>query len=551
MMRWKRTSSGRAPGGIDLLEEAFFVLRNIRPSLLISYLLGTIPFILGLLYFWTDMSRSPFAAARVGQSAVGMSFLYIWMKSWHSVFANRLLSDLTGESPQPFSILRTFKMIAAQLAVQPLSWFLVPIFTVTAIGLPWVQAFFHSYSITADGNHDDLRSAIKRAWTLSNLWQAQNHVMVFLLTWFTVSLFQGIIILIIAIPYLLNSLFGIETVFTYAGPLALLNSTFFAIAASLTYLCVNPLIKTAYVLRAFYGQSQRSGADLLAELRANEIDEQKNEQSRPRSLVLSIFLVAVLCTSANASEVQKKIASDQLDKSIDQVIHQREYQWRLPREQQDLKTDHSFLMDFLESVQDTLARWYKPLGKFFKKIFDWIFDKIFKPSPIPGAGKNAISNQSILIIILISAAVLLLAFLLYRMWKRRDQDEIITAEEAAVAIPDLKDEGTTADQYPEEGWLSLAREYMDRGELRLALRALYLSSLALLSRRGILTIAKYKSNREYNRELQRKAQTNQDLLDAFQENLFLFERSWYGEHEVNDEILSKFNVNQDKIREIA
>src|SRR5262245_36883472 len=183
MMRWKRSSSNRAPGGIDLLEEAFFVLRNIRSSLLISYLIGTIPFILGLLYFWTDMSRSPFAAARVGQSAVGMSFLYIWMKSWHSVFANRLLSDLTGESPKPFSILRTFKMIAAQLAVQPFSWFLVPIFAVTAIGLPWVQAFFHSFSITADGNHDDLRSAIKRAWMLSNLWQAQNHVMVFLLTW--------------------------------------------------------------------------------------------------------------------------------------------------------------------------------------------------------------------------------------------------------------------------------------------------------------------------------------------------------------------------------
>jgi hypothetical protein len=137
------------------------------------------------------------------------------------------------------------------------------------------------------------------------------------------------------------------------------------------------------------------------------------------------------------------------------------------------------------------------------------------------------------------------------MWKGRQQDEVITAQEAAVAIPDLKDENTTADQFPEEGWLSLAREYMQRGELRLALRALYLSSLALLSRRGILTITKYKSNREYNRELQRKAQANHDLLNAFQENLFLFERSWYGEHEVSNEVLSKFNLNQEKIREIA
>ena len=550
MMRWKR-SSNRTLSGIDLLEEAFFVLRNIRPPLFISYLIGTVPFILGLLYFWTDMSRSPFAAAYVGQSAVGMAFLYIWMKAWHSVFANRLLSDLTGEFPQPFSFLRTFRMVAAQLAIQPFSWFLVPIFGLTTIGLPWVQAFFHSYSITADGDHANLRSAMKRSWMLSNLWQAQNHVMVFLLLLFTVSIFVGIAILIVAIPFLLNSLFGIETVFTYAGPAALFNSTFFAIAGSLTYLCVNPLIKTAYVLRAFYGQSVRSGADLLAEMRAIEITEEKPERSRARSLVLSSLLILMLFGTANGAEVQKKIAPDRLDKSIDQVIHQREYQWRLPREQQDLKNDQSFMMDFIKGVQDTLVRWLKPFEKFFRNVIDWIYDKLFPKSHNPNAEKTPISDQSVWVIVLIVAAAMLLGFLLYRIWRKRHQDEVITAQEAIVAIPDLKDEGTTADQFPEEGWLSLARDYMERGELRLALRAFYLSSLALLSRRGVLTITKYKSNREYNRELQRKAQTNNDLLNAFQENLFLFERSWYGEHEVNNEILNKFNLNQEKIREIA
>ncbi|HEY7160585.1 MAG TPA: hypothetical protein VH815_04965 [Acidobacteriota bacterium] len=550
MMRWKR-SDNRTLSGIDLLEEAFFVLRNIRPPLLISYLVGTVPFILGLLYFWTDMSRSPFAAAYVGQSAVGMALLYIWMKVWHSVYASRILSDLTGEYPQPFSFFRTFRLIAAQLAIQPFCWLLVPIFGITTIGLPWVQAFFHSYSITADGNHTDLRSAMKRAWILSNLWQAQNHVMVFLLLLFTVSIFVGIAILIVAIPFLLNSLFGIETVFTYAGPAALFNSTFFAIAGSLTYLCVNPLIKTAYVLRAFYGQSLRSGADLLAEMRAIEISEEKPERLSARSLLLSCILILMLFGTANGAEVQKKIAPDQLDKSIEQVIHQREYQWRLPREPKDLKNDQSFMMDFIKGVQDTLVRWLKPFEKFFRSVIDWIYDKLFPRSQNPNAEKAPISDQSVWVIVLIVAAALLLGFLLYRMWRKRHQDEVITAQEAIVAIPDLKDEGTTADQFPEEGWLSLARDYMERGDLRLALRAFYLSSLALLSRRGILTIAKSKSNREYNRELQRKAQTNHDLLNAFQENLLLFERSWYGEHEVNNEILSKFNLNQEKIREIA
>ncbi len=551
MMRWKR-GGNRSRSGIDLLEEALFVLRHAQPSILISYLTGTIPFVLGLLYFWTDMSRSPFAAAHVGQSALGMSALYLWMKVWHSVFANRLLSSLTGEPPQSFSTLRIIRLIAAQVAVQAYCWFVIPICAITVVLFPWALAFFHSFSITGDGNHDNLRSAIKRAWSLANLWQPQNYVMVFLLAWFTLSVFLGIGIVILFIPFLLDALFGIETVFTRAGLGALLNSTFFAVAASLTYLCVNPLLKIAYVLRAFYGQSLRTGADLQAELRAIEVSEERPVVSRARRLILSIVMIGLFCTPVNAEEAQQTVAPDQLNESIEQVIHQREYQWRIPREEQDIKSDNTFLLDFLKGVQDTLERWFNPLWSFFKKVLDWIFDKIF-PSTDPGSAgdKAPISNQTVFIAILISVAVLLLGLLLYRMWKRRQKDELITAEEASVAIPDVTDESTTADQFPEEGWLALAREYIERGELRLALRALYLSSLALLSRRGILTITKYKSNREYKWELQRKAQTNPDLLDAFQENLFLFERSWYGEHEVNGEIISRFNLNQERIREVA
>jgi hypothetical protein len=47
----------------------------------------------------------------------------------------------------------------------------------------------------------------------------------------------------------------------------MLNTTFFATAFWLTYLCVDPIAKAVYVLRCFYGESLRSGEDLKAELR--------------------------------------------------------------------------------------------------------------------------------------------------------------------------------------------------------------------------------------------------------------------------------------------
>ena len=67
------------------------------------------------------------------------------------------------------------------------------------------------------------------------------------------------------LPRLVKILFGIESMFT-RGDYSLLNTTFFAAMFWLTYLCVDPILKAAYALRCFYGESIQSGADLRAEL---------------------------------------------------------------------------------------------------------------------------------------------------------------------------------------------------------------------------------------------------------------------------------------------
>ena len=57
------SSGKRARGPFDLLEEATHLLRTAPAATLAVYYLGAVPFVLGLLYFWADMSRSPFAPA--------------------------------------------------------------------------------------------------------------------------------------------------------------------------------------------------------------------------------------------------------------------------------------------------------------------------------------------------------------------------------------------------------------------------------------------------------------------------------------------------------
>jgi len=68
---------------LRIIEETVHLLRTAPGLLLSVYYLGSVPFVLGLLYFWADMSRSPNANEYSAAAALGLAFLFVWMKVWH------------------------------------------------------------------------------------------------------------------------------------------------------------------------------------------------------------------------------------------------------------------------------------------------------------------------------------------------------------------------------------------------------------------------------------------------------------------------------------
>ena len=98
------------------------------------------------------------------------------------------------------------------------------------------------------------------------------------------------------------------------------------------------------------------------------------------------------------------------------------------------------------------------------------------------------------------------------------------------------------------GWLDLARQMLAQGDRRLALRALYLASLSLLAARGMIATARFKSNGDYRRELERRAHALPDLVAAFGQNVGFFEDAWYGMHDVTGRIVNGFLANQKRIQ---
>jgi len=220
----------------------------------------------------------------------------------------------------------------------------------------------------------------------------------------------------------------------------------------------------------------------------------------------------------------------------------------LPRERSVEQRPKSKVGSWIQSVARTAEGWVKDVGRWIDKLIK----SLSRKSPGPGNRGFELDwlfgvKGLIFLLLLVIAALLLL--LLVRLWKQRQETAVPQmAAQALAAVPDLDNEDVAADQLPVDGWITMARDYLARGELRLALRAFYLASLAHLAQRNLVTIARYKSNHDYERELSRRAHALPEVMTTFTENVSIFDRIWYGMHEVNGALLDDFQRNVEKIK---
>jgi len=360
----------------------------------------------------------------------------------------------------------------------------------------------------------------------------------------------------------------VESVFT-RNPFAFMNTTFFAAMFGLTYLCVDPILKTIYVLRCFYGESVKSGEDLKAELKRFALAPQTG------ALVLAVLmtfagttLAVEHSTAENAPsgnpqlEVQTSppaserantakpasLSTPDLDNAINRTIHERKYTWRMPREKiPESDAEKGTLTKFFDKVADLIRKCVKAISDWLDKWMRKLSRRQSIDNSTQSSGSGWITSSQALLFALLAAVICVLAIFMYRLWQRRRQSTVV-ASEPIQSVPDITDENVGADQLPEDGWTQLARELLARGEFRLAMRAFYLATLAHLAQRNLITIARFKSNRDYERELRRRGHSFPDLLAIFGDNLSVFERIWYGMYEVNGEAVNQFAANVDRMK---
>ncbi|HWN96816.1 MAG TPA: DUF4129 domain-containing protein [Methylomirabilota bacterium] len=531
----KRRNPETMLGGLDLLEEAVHVLRLASPATFLCYYAGTVPFVLAVLFFWSDMSRSGFAEQHLVGGAIALGLLFVWMKIWQSAFTRKLSAQLANEPLPKISAGAFVRLVASQTLIQSTGLFFIPLAAQVLLPLAWVYTFYQNVTVLGF-SEPSLAALVRRSWKQARFAPVPCHSALLLLSVFGMFVFLDVVIVMLAAPHLLKMLAGTETSFTL-NAWSSLNSTFFAAAVGVTYLCLDPLLKALYTLRCFYGESRATGEDLRVTLR-----------SFRGATAIAIVCFAALVPTVSAQGPAPKAAppgapmSDQgtaLDRSINEVLKRPEYTWRSPRPkpEEKPKTEATMLKRIREWVRDGA----RSVLDFFEKLF-----RSRRPPAMPGKVSFTAEN---LIYVLIGLVLVTIGVLVWLLWKSRTRSNEAELEATPAApLPDLASDDVAGDELPVDGWAQLALELLQRGELRLAMRAFYFSSLAHLAARNLVSIAKFKSNRDYERELLRRSHAVPELSQTFSQNVSVFDRVWYGMHDINADLLQQFRANVERIR---
>ena len=504
--------------GLDLLEQAFGLLRRAPASAWLTYLLGTGTFITAFLFFWEEMTHSGAAPDRVGVEALLLAILLLGMFAAQSIFSLRLREVL--EPGEPVDLPR---LILLQCLLQPTKLIVLPAAAAALLPFASTAAFYQHLAALRAINVGSWRTAIAQAWRLTKRSQPQTWQALAIFALFSLLVWVNFFVLMAFLPELSRMLLGIESEFNRAGSNLIFTSTFFRLSFAVTYCALEPLWRAAQVLRSFEGESLTTGADLRRALRR-------------------VASVAMLALSLHA---QQPIAPPQLERSIEQTLQNPEFAWKNPA-----TVAPPPMPGWLEALQTGTRAFFRGINNGLRSLFEWLESLVDRRVTTRAGGTAPASGLRTSSYIVIALCVALIVGLLVRQWRTRPAPQVL-AQAVASAQVELADETVLPTDRPEDEWTLLGRDLIARGDTRLALRAFYLGSLAHLARQQWIQVHRGKSNLDYLQELRRRAKGEEGVAESFAHNLRLYERTWYGEHRASTETVAEFLANLERLKSHA
>lgn len=516
---------------IDLLEDALHLLKILPASVWLMYLAGVVPFLAIFVIFWAEMTHSGLAYRYLAPGALAVTTAYVWMKCWQAYWGIAVRNVLMRENRR-LTLRDRLRIARRQTMIQPIGLVAIPLSMMLLIPYPWLLAYFQNLSVCeALGEKEDEvgEQAVRYAGA------DKMQLGIFAFCWLKLMIgfvFFNWLTLLAALPFLLFALLGIESEFV-RNPYALsLNSTFYVTALALTYLTLDPVVKAYFFLRCFYSESERSGMDLMASL--------KRLAKPVVKLVAFVLIFSVFVPPGTVyAEAESSMPPEQFEQAVKDVSAQKKYIWRHPTE---IVIDRGEPPGWAVSIREFFNEMGERFNEIWEKVRGWLRD-LFKneqenipKDALPTEGISGVVKFLLIGLLLVLAGIVGVIF--YRSLKsRRIYQAAAMGNPVAEESPDLTLDDVSADSLPINRWLEYARELASRGEYRLAMRAVFLAQIAFLAEHRLIILARFKSNRDYARELYRRSHAYPVSFDSFNASSRLFESVWYGNYKSGPEEL--------------
>ncbi len=541
---------------LDIIEQAFYLLRKMGVNGLFFYYMGTMPFILGLLYYFNDMSKNAFAHEYCLTASLGMAGLFVWMKTWQAVYSIKTHAYLGGYRLASFSFQKIITLTITQTVIHATALIVLPVAFIVTIPFAWCFAMYQMVLVHDLSSPNGIRARMKESFNAATHYTFLNHMILFIFSGFGPFVFFNIAVTIYSAPFLIKSLLGYESTFTMGG-FNMFNTTFLLSAACITHLCIDPLIKIMYVIQKYNFNVQKTGDDLISGVNAVQSENEKAGFKKTALIsVVALFFIlpSTPCRAMEnpAKKIDTQIISAQaLEDAIQEVTSKREYTWRMPRQEIKQKERTGFFYTVLKWTATQIKKAGEALADWIEKVYKWLKELFGKDEKPLEAEKpqSTVKPGHLALGLIILIVILLFAVILHLKKFTRKKEN--TKKKEKTPMPDIRDENTMADELASDQWLALAKDLVEKGEFRLAIRALYLSTLAQLADHHFIRIAAHKSNRDYLEELSLKAQAKNHLMNDLSGLVRTIDQVWYGMHTVNREIYDDFLSTRKRMMQFA
>lgn len=202
-------------------------------------------------------------------------------------------------------------------------------------------------------------------------------------------------------------------------------------------------------------------------------------------------------------------------------------------------------MEQAQSILDKIKRAVEMFGDLFDKMRDWIGNDRPREGNGLFSGNTGVFSASFatwMAWILVGVIVLLVAILVIRMIRDARREPARAPTASPVGMENAASTENALD-YSAEEWSEFGAQWAKKGDLRLALRAIYLGTLVALHRNRVIVYDRNKTNWEYVGEFKRSAAARA----IFSELTRVFDFKWYGMEPVANEEYATYQSNAKRL----